>query len=343
MKSYPSQFREAIKRNIKYWIEYPNQIPDKEILNICSAIKFGFNLPELIENIEYFLKSRFEWIENSGNLSLLLNELGIYAKNWKNKPDINLWIVHIWANLLWNVGQINLSIEVNLDLYTREIVKHDSILSASIAYCIGRGYWSIEQNSLAIKYARMSLLAVESSNQNSNLFGLINNLLGIIYSQQGKTSEAIKLFKLVNKHFDEENNILMVADSFHNLSQVYESVGEYQSALKYYGKAAQTNFQQNSWERFSKVEVARGLLYYKLGRLENALSAFERGLKANEKNQYISPGWIYLVRGYVFMLQGSYLIANKDFQNSNDYWQKANREDLQKYSSEALSLVSGYL
>jgi tetratricopeptide (TPR) repeat protein len=171
---------------------------------------------------------------------------------------------------------------------------------------------------------------------------MINNLLGMIFAKRGNSDKAINLFEAAEKYYLDENITHLMGESYHNISKVYQENGEFKLALVYVGKAAQHKYDQKIWGGLEEIEFSRALLYYKLGRLDNALDAFKRSFDLNDQLHPLSlnQGWISLARGYMFLLQGNPQLAKIDFLNSLKIWESVGREDLIEYSTEAINLIS---
>lgn len=339
IEKYQAIFNSAISRNLDYWSnqQFGKNVVEKE--NVFSALKFGIRNIENSPNIENLLKTHFFWIENLEDIGKWIRIINTHYLKFSNDKGFSLWTAHFLSILYWNVKNYKRSNEINLWIGAHKRIEEYPLLQASLYYQIGRTYLVQQQQSLAQKYARLALLAIEKVDEKNYLFGMVKNLLGMIYSKNNDSRAATRLFEEAEKFYLAENYPALLGESYHNLSREYLKVGNLKSALNYFGKAAQQNLKMEEWGKLRSIELSRGLLYYKLGRLDNALKAFQRGIDI-EANQISSDkGWISLARGYMFLLQGKPELAKKDFEASFFYWEKLDKKDLLKYSTEAINLT----
>lgn len=96
----------------------------------------------------------------------------------------------------------------------------------------------------------------------------INSNLGMAYSDEGKTKEAIRYYKRAIEISDE------YPQTHHNLGNTYLEAGREDEAIEEFQKAvAITPSFYQSWMQL-------GVLYFRQGKLEEAQQAFEKALKA---------------------------------------------------------------
>jgi tetratricopeptide (TPR) repeat protein len=150
-----------------------------------------------------------------------------------------------------------------------------------------KGFDLVDKNpQLAYTYARNCEKAAKKSRSQTHI-AKSNNLLGILFYQQGTFKKALIYFETYLSANKTLNNILGIAHGFNNMGNCYLQLKQFQKAESYYLQAIENYNVLNN-----KTEVANGLmnlgvLKHEQKQLDASLQNYEKALQTGkELNDY---------------------------------------------------------
>lgn len=234
-------------------------------------------------------------------------------KKYQRIRECNMNLPYGEKNLTWAFrrGKLNSSLgfhdealeDFNYIISKRKPTRVRQSSERSLYHTMALDYVAIEDYEQALKY-NFKALALEKGNQ-----AVLNNL--------GSLLLRVKEYDLALKYLDKchainPNNYY----AFFNKGKLYLETGDYTKALAFIEKTVADERSHKLSKKHVSVEktiwATRGELYYKLGRLEEAIKDLQKALKENPVNSYA-----YRCLGLVYK-------ENKQLGKACDAFAKAN-------------------
>lgn len=136
----------------------------------------------------------------------------------------------------------------------------------------------------AISFSLEVLTTTETTSP-SNESVKIHLLLGKLYENNSKFTEAIEHYTIALHLFESENNTKGKADCLSNIGNVYESISEYPFALHHHQESLQTSKEIDYNSGIARSLANIGIVYINLSDYQTALEFFEQALAINEQHE----------------------------------------------------------
>lgn len=170
-------------------------------------------------------------------------------------------------------------------------------------------YMSTYSNEIAIKLIYELLKLDISKSQQAHAY--IN--LGNIMLHTANYDEGVKVLQKAIRLC--KRNILLCANAYKTLGEIYWSLGKYKKAIVQYNSSFNLYKKKNDIEGMSKIYELMGLVYYNKGDFNEAIIQFNNALKYAEKNRKL--------RNSIFSNMGLVLYRQGDDQRAMKYYQRA--------------------
>jgi tetratricopeptide (TPR) repeat protein len=338
------QFIESVNANLGYWIEKGKEIPRKDHANVLRGVDFGLRLGETFSKaIDLAIRS-YPLVERIGNFWDWIRVLEKQAHSQKDhipEDDCNLYI-------LLGLFLVRVSEHRRAGRYLSMAYDHASslgIVKQTGAACYGLClyYWGIKKFEKAEQFGVEALTHYRTLDQIDLPMGETLNALGMVAFSRKNYTKAESFFQEARDIGEGLEEELLIGRSLNNLAMVNETTGKYKEALVLFGQAAESIKSAGNTIDLCRSEVARGVLHYKLGNIENAQAAFQRAVHPEWEDD-LSPiyrAWVSLVRGYVCLIDGEREDAIELFQISVAYWERVDDEQMLEYALSGLTEAKG--
>ena len=269
------------------------------------------------EGLELYLNGNYADALKKFKQSLSLQEKDSQAdKEMIARTYRNMGMCQLELNLL-NKAQQNL--DEAIDRYST-IIKNDTILNTRYAFC--------HRHRARIFLRKGDFTkAIDDSNTAIELFKKINelnneaavwNLLANIYIDTQEYERAKECCEIAIAKCQADLDINPLADIYHTLAIINRRQNNYKQAIDNYNNALK--FTKNS-SGFAKTYNSIGFAYLKMGNLVESESYLNRGLKIKK---VVSNNSRYdFSYSATFENFGDLKIAQGDFENALDYYQKS--------------------
>lgn len=217
------------------------------------------------------------------------------------------------AMTLYSQGKITEALEKfqeSLKIYSE---LGDCVSQANILSNIAIVHRQIGKYPQALQYYNEALTYQKASGQTND--GIILNNIATIYGYLGQTEKAIQLSQEVLNGSTVSTNIELHGTVFSNISMFYRHLGQHEKALEYSQQALsvlpQSLLQTPSIRsKQARAFNAMGLAYDRLGQYNQAIQAFEQGLKiALSVDDKLTQGTTLINMGESYDHQGQYKTA----------------------------------
>lgn len=174
-------------------------------------------------------------------------------------------------------------------------------------------YWEKGNYSQALKYAQTTKRYFSSDNK-SNDFMRLHNLLGLIYRDLGNYERAETHFKkaisLANQLKREHYKGIIMA----NMGSLYQKKGNYNRAISYYERGSNLELKYEDYTAAGRSFVVIGELYTELADFSQALSSLKKARLYNSRaNDLVGLCRTKNAMGELFSQTGDYQKARKFF------------------------------
>ncbi len=264
----------------------------------------------------------------------LKNELVLAERNSKVEEIIVTSIK--LGNCFRNNYDYKVSLEYFLKAYEHRNKIDKSQLVADIAYKIALNYLELGDLVEAHAFA-LRTDSIERSNKKISAETL--NLLGSIYEKSGLYVQSLNTLYQSLELQKKDENLVGVANSYHNIAHIYMQAEKYDQAYEYYTNALEIYemLKPNSSDSVDN-QIGKAKIYLSLGNYYNAISdssnAFNFLKKAleifvKEQNRFYESQTVLAIGNVYFKL--------KDFEKAEEYYLKAQKLD--NYESNKMGLV----
>ena len=223
----------------------------------------------------------------------------------ENDADRKVYIISFFYN-----GEINNNppyiIEVGLKMLKQSQADKNNLEEASAYSFLGQGYRLLGSNIKALEYHHKAIVLAEK-NGNNSLLGIAENQIAHIYKDREQYDKAIQFYKSSVIHTEKGNIEKIKSWPIANLSTVYLSVNNLDSALIYAQKAYELDRKNNPREMiFAFLNLAG--VQSKLGNDQLAVTYYKMALKESHGTTYVR----YLNMIYTGLAQHYQSVNEKD-------------------------------
>ncbi|MEO8772495.1 MAG: tetratricopeptide repeat protein [Ferruginibacter sp.] len=219
--------------------------------------------------------------------------------------DKKVYIISSFYN-----GEINNNppyvIETGLKMLNQSQTDKSDLEEASAYSLLGQGYRLLGSNIKALEYHHKAISLAEK-NGNYSLLGIAENQVAHIYKDREQYDKAIQFYKSSAMHIEKGNIEKIKSWPIANLSTVYLSVNNLDSALIYAQKAYEIDRKSNPREMiFAFLNLAG--VQSKLGNAQLAVAYYNMALKEAQGTTYVR----YLNMIYTGLAQHYQSVNEKD-------------------------------
>ncbi len=160
-------------------------------------------------------------------------------------------------------------------LYKTAEIKGFAAEAAEQLNSIAQIYWNHNQNEKAVSYYLKSLTLNEKL-RNENGISMINNNLGLLYTDVGKYNEALSCFqKTLNYRKTFRGKSDGLSSTYLNIAMVYINLGNYEEAAKQLEESLKYARENNDTERMRSCFGTLSEVYEKAGFPDKAAANFK--------------------------------------------------------------------
>lgn len=171
---------------------------------------------------------------------------------------------------------------------------------------IGMGYFVQAQYIQAIDYFQQALEVFESINEKKGIANMLSNI-GVIYNNEGNDSKALEVYLKSLDLSLEINDSLRVVTALINIGLIYsKKEATVDTARVYYLRALKISEKLDYLLAIGTVTVNMGELLLARGAYQDALSYFEKSLKAYQKANSPSMAYTLIDIGKTYAIKKEY-------------------------------------
>jgi CHAT domain-containing protein/tetratricopeptide (TPR) repeat protein len=156
---------------------------------------------------------------------------------------------------------------------------------------------------------------------------LVHSSLGFVYYETGNFDEALLQYRIAGSIANgQDPGSIDIRLGIHNdLAILYKSQGDYTGALDHYDKAIRlmdsTRMQEDLYfSRLSMLQFNKGIVYYRLGKWEEALEILKKSQRIKEAYGYRYLGSVYFNLARVYQKLGEADRAEHYYHRAIDRW-----------------------
>ena len=270
----------------------PKTAQDTSRINLLLELNRAFSLRNM-DSARAFAAEAIGLSEQLGDqkkLALALKYMGISYYSQDNKMALEYWEKSLKAyraakdstgvaNLLSNIGAIfmNEGNDVKAAEYYMNALAiaektNDTLRIATVLNNMGSVY-NHRQNTWhkALDHYKRSLLLSEPLNDRSSI-GITSANIGTIYMAMRKFDSAIAYF---NRSLNAHGNTEKVAQPLNGLGAVYDSLGNFPLALRYYKQADSIGSRVKNVRYQIEAKLGQADIYFKLQQYAKSLEAYK--------------------------------------------------------------------
>ena len=200
--------------------------------------------------------------------------------NSSTKAELKIAVLHALGEVYYYNGNYSdaLSNFKNALKFSKQ-AQNDSLKAEELNW-IGMVYEGKADYDIAIEYYNKSYEINKKIKHSTGMSDNLNNI-GMVYYRWGETDEAIK-------HFKDALEIDLLANKKRNIAIDYNNLGlsylniDADKAIYYHQTAISIDSSNNNYENIAKYINNIGLVYYRQGKLQEAINQFELAVKISD-------------------------------------------------------------
>ncbi|TFH25079.1 MAG: CHAT domain-containing protein [Bacteroidia bacterium] len=172
---------------------------------------------------------------------------------------------------------------------------------------------------------------------------LVHNMLGYVYYETGRLKETLEQYRIAESLASgTDRTALQLRISIHNNLAIYHNdLGDYTNTLHYNNEAFRLlslipEWDEDSFDKLSKLLLNQGIALYLLGRHEEALGVLKECEQIKKSHNHPYLGSVYFNLARVYQSLG-------DFNSSREYYQLSIDRWISEYDSNYYELANVYL
>ena len=174
---------------------------------------------------------------------------------------------------------------------------------------------------------------------------VVHNALGLVYYETGSIIKALQHYREAEAFISGtgKGNFGVQITIYNNLALLHNWLGDYSNALEHYEKALRLLDSVPSrdmayFSRLSMVLFNKGVIYYKLGRLDDALHILKESERIKEQYGHEYLGSVYFNLGRIYQAVEKPGLSSHYYQKSIDRWITENDGDYYQLANVYLHL-----
>jgi len=156
---------------------------------------------------------------------------------------------------------------------------------------------------------------------------IVHNALGLVYYETGNFKEALQHYRDAEalSSGTGPGTVSVRINLYNNLARLHNWLGDYNNALEHYDKAIRLldsipSRDEAYFSLLSRLQFNKGIVYYQLGQLEDALDILKESKCIKEIHGHEYLGSVYFNLGRLYHMLEKSGLADQYYQKSIDRW-----------------------